>query len=300
MSSFTRRRVLVPLFALACLVLYVLLPSYSDTYYLPDWASPVGSPAARAAARHTHEIHGLLHFVVNKPDQILVPLSEFDDDTPIDPTRPIELRVYAEDGAQVDPVASARDWVARADALDRDAPLVVFSKVRPSVRPRVSTGRSPNAPSPSSDVLPVSNNQARTPPAPLTPLAHRHSRRAKELLDSYDLWPRPKIIEVDQRGTSVPRVPFPPRVTPLQPRRAPTFSRRLRPRPATVLTHPHTGDGDLIKAILARLTGRATFPNVIVRGASVGGADTLADLHARGKLAPMLRRAGIQVRAHAD
>ncbi|KAI0030953.1 thioredoxin-like protein, partial [Vararia minispora EC-137] len=133
---------------------------------------------------------------------------------PVDPTRPIELRVYAEDGAQVDPVKSARDWVTRADALDRETPLVVFSKT-------------------------------------YCP----YSRRAKELLESYDLSPPPRIIEVDQRG-----------------------------------------DGDLIKAILARLTGRATFPNVILKGASIGGSDTILDLHARGKLAHMLRRAGLRVR----
>lgn len=58
-----------------------------------------------------------------------------------------------------------------------------------------------------------------------------------------------------------------------------------------------TGDGDLIKTILTRLTGRATFPNVILKGNSIGGSDDILALHERGKLATMLRKAGLQIRA---
>ncbi|VDB95931.1 unnamed protein product [Peniophora sp. CBMAI 1063] len=206
----TRRRIiLLPVLLLVAVLVYLFPPTQlSSLYSFDDWA-PLGSPSAQA--RRAQEIHGLLYFVINRADKILVPLSDLD--APIDPTKPIELRVYGEDGGLES--ASQKDWMQRANALDRETPLVIFSK---SYCP--------------------------------------FSRRAKALLASYDLSPPPTIIEVDQRG-----------------------------------------DGDLIKSILTRLTDRATFPNVILKGNSIGGSDDLAALHQRGKLAPMLRKAGIQIRA---
>ncbi|KAF9653965.1 thioredoxin-like protein, partial [Thelephora ganbajun] len=43
-------------------------------------------------------------------------------------------------------------------------------------------------------------------------------------------------------------------------------------------------DGDLLKVILTRLTKHSTFPNIILRGRSLGGADDLQALHDGGKL----------------
>jgi len=77
------------------------------------------------------------------------------------------------------------------------------------------------------------------------------SKKAKALLETYDLSPSPKIIEVDLRD-----------------------------------------DGDLIKLILGRVTGRATFPNILVNGKSIGGSDEIHDLHSEGKLKHMFEIAG--------
>ncbi|KAA1475170.1 thioredoxin-like protein [Dentipellis sp. KUC8613] len=56
-------------------------------------------------------------------------------------------------------------------------------------------------------------------------------------------------------------------------------------------------DGDLIKAILTRLTGRSTFPNAVLLGKSIGGSDQLSELHREGKLKALLEEAGLKVQA---
>jgi glutaredoxin len=83
-----------------------------------------------------------------------------------------------------------------------------------------------------------------------------YSKRAKVLLERYELVPPPKIIEVDLRD-----------------------------------------DGDFIKAVLTRLTGRSTFPNVILRGKSIGGSDDIFAMHEDGRLRQLFEKAGLQVRA---
>jgi glutaredoxin-related protein len=55
-------------------------------------------------------------------------------------------------------------------------------------------------------------------------------------------------------------------------------------------------DGDVVKQILTRLTGRATVPNILVHGESVGGSDDIADLHASNKLKPIFTEHGIRVK----
>ncbi|TRM70205.1 thioredoxin-like protein [Schizophyllum amplum] len=54
-------------------------------------------------------------------------------------------------------------------------------------------------------------------------------------------------------------------------------------------------DGVQIKQLLGRLTGRATFPNVIVRGRSIGGSDDVQKLHRDGELRALLEEAGVEV-----
>ncbi|KAH8993503.1 thioredoxin-like protein [Lactarius akahatsu] len=56
-------------------------------------------------------------------------------------------------------------------------------------------------------------------------------------------------------------------------------------------------DGDFIKAVLTRLTGRNTFPNVILRGKSIGGSDDIAAMHKDGRLRQVFEKAGLQVLA---
>ena len=49
--------------------------------------------------------------------------------------------------------------------------------------------------------------------------------------------------------------------------------------------------------MLTRLTGRSTFPNVILRGKSIGGSDDIVTMHEDGHLRQLLEKAGLQVRA---
>jgi glutaredoxin-related protein len=56
-------------------------------------------------------------------------------------------------------------------------------------------------------------------------------------------------------------------------------------------------DGDFIKAVLTRLTGRNTFPNVILHGKSIGGFDGIAAMNNGGQLRRLFEDAGLTVRA---
>ncbi|EIW83202.1 thioredoxin-like protein [Coniophora puteana RWD-64-598 SS2] len=62
---------------------------------------------------------------------------------------------------------------------------------------------------------------------------------------------------------------------------------------ATIVEVDLRDDGDLIKHILTRLTGRGTFPNAILNGVSIGGSDDLHSLHAQGRLQEIIENAGI-------
>ena len=117
-----RRRLLPVLFVFTIGIVFFY---FSPLFSLPSltFKAPFGSPSAQA--KRVQEIHGLLHFVTAYPDKLLVPLSDLG--APIDPTEPIDLRVYGEDSEQDN--VSAVDWERRVDDLDRDTPLVVFSKV---------------------------------------------------------------------------------------------------------------------------------------------------------------------------
>jgi glutaredoxin-related protein len=55
----------------------------------------------------------------------------------------------------------------------------------------------------------------------------------------------------------------------------------------------HTDDGNVIKQLLTRLTHHSTFPNIVVRGKSIGGFDQLQDLHATKALKKILEEAGV-------
>lgn len=58
---------------------------------------------------------------------------------------------------------------------------------------------------------------------------------------------------------------------------------------------PLSEDGALLKQLLQRLTGRGTFPNVLLRGESIGGSDDLHHLHAQGLLKGVFEKAGVKV-----
>ncbi|GLB37409.1 putative glutaredoxin [Lyophyllum shimeji] len=69
----------------------------------------------------------------------------------------------------------------------------------------------------------------------------------------------------------------------------------IQPPPKVIEVDLRT-DSDIIKAILGRLTNRYTFPNIIVRGQSIGGSDDLQTLHAQRQLAKILEKAGAVLR----
>lgn len=55
-------------------------------------------------------------------------------------------------------------------------------------------------------------------------------------------------------------------------------------------------DATQVKTVLTRLTHHSTFPNVIIRGKSVGGSDHLQALHADKALRRKLEAAGLTIR----
>lgn len=118
-----RRRALFSLTALVLLFLFLFSPSH-DLLGLPPALQGLRrvSPASiTSLMRHrVVEIHGLLYYAVNENEGLA-------HDAP-DPSRPLDLSVYA-DG---DP-APKPDWPARVKLLNEETPLIVFSKVRPSV-----------------------------------------------------------------------------------------------------------------------------------------------------------------------
>jgi len=85
------------------------------------------------------------------------------------------------------------------------------------------------------------------------------SRKAKALLESYQLEPAPKIIEVDLRE-----------------------------------------DSEILKVILTRLTAHSTYPNVMLRGKTIGGADKIQELHEQGQLKGVFESAGVKVRGRVE
>lgn len=122
-----RRRALFSLTALVLLFLFLFSPSH-DLLGLPPALQGLRrvSPASiTSLMRHSVvEIHGLLYYAVNENEGLA-------HDTP-DPSRPLDLSVYA-DG---DP-APKPGWPARVKLLNEKTPLIVFSKVRPSVLKKI-------------------------------------------------------------------------------------------------------------------------------------------------------------------
>jgi glutaredoxin-related protein len=47
--------------------------------------------------------------------------------------------------------------------------------------------------------------------------------------------------------------------------------------------------GPDLQALLGRLTGRRTVPNILVNGKSIGGGDDIEQLHMAGKLASKIK-----------
>ncbi|KAF8647116.1 hypothetical protein AX16_006948 [Volvariella volvacea WC 439] len=70
--------------------------------------------------------------------------------------------------------------------------------------------------------------------------------------------------------------------------------------PARVVQVDRRDDGHIIKSILTRLTNHSTFPNVIIKGRTIGGSDNLMELHTTHKLTKVLEKAGMKVGRKVD
>ena len=118
-----RRRTLLSLIALVLLFFFLFSPSH-DLLGLPPVLQGLRrvSPASiTSLMRHrVAEIHGLLYYAVNENEALA--------NDALDPTRPLDLSVYADGDPAPEP-----DWPARVKLLNAETPLIVFSKVRPSV-----------------------------------------------------------------------------------------------------------------------------------------------------------------------
>jgi len=71
-------------------------------------------------------------------------------------------------------------------------------------------------------------------------------------------------------------------------------SYELSPSP-TIVELDLRADGPIIQAILKRLTGRGTVPNILLQGDSIGGSDDLQHMDQEGKLRALLREGGLVV-----
>ncbi|KAJ4493860.1 hypothetical protein C8J55DRAFT_602382 [Lentinula edodes] len=110
-----------------------------------------------------------------------------------------------------------------------------------------------------------------------------YSRKAKQLLQAYELSPPPKIIEVDLRGSSAHLPGY-------------LFLSLPRSRAAySAYSFIPTEDAAQLKTVLTRLTRRSTFPNILLRGKSIGGSDDLHALHNANALRHMFQEAGVDV-----
>ncbi|KAI0084860.1 glutaredoxin [Irpex rosettiformis] len=65
--------------------------------------------------------------------------------------------------------------------------------------------------------------------------------------------------------------------------------------PPTIIELDLRSDAPIIQNILKRLTGRATVPNILLQGISIGGSDTIQELDDKGELRKMLEEGGLSV-----
>jgi len=227
MPSFRQRRLLLVILAIPVLFLFLLF--LNSRRIIADVFSTDAQPS-----KLPDEIFGLLHFVTS-PDE--------------------SGRVISEPGARG--VALDNDSAVQLeDAVAPDKPVAMAWYALGSIA-KADEFRAREG----SESEPVSGGWEERLEAlqeyPLVVFSKSYcpySRRAKKLLETYDLSPAPKIIEVDWRA-----------------------------------------DSSHIKTLLTRLTHHSTFPNVILRGHSLGGSDDLIRLHEEDRLRQVLEKAGIKV-----
>ncbi|KAJ7287199.1 hypothetical protein C8J57DRAFT_1430862 [Mycena rebaudengoi] len=160
-SPIRRRR-----FILVVVALLTFIYFFGSPFRLPESLKDVSglsraniaklvTPKGKSARAKVDEIFGLLYLVTgdSEHEHILGQVEGFD------PTKPVDMALYAAGTEDM-------DWEAAARGLNERYPLVVFSKARCSL---------------------------------LQVIRKTYSKKAKSLLATYDLSPPPKIIEVDLR-----------------------------------------------------------------------------------------------------
>jgi glutaredoxin 3 len=70
--------------------------------------------------------------------------------------------------------------------------------------------------------------------------------------------------------------------------------------PPRIVEVDHRPDMEQIKGILSRLTSRSTWPNIVLKGVSIGGSDDIHALHEKGLLRERLEKAGISLGSEAS
>ncbi|CAG8633369.1 4337_t:CDS:10, partial [Acaulospora colombiana] len=95
-----------------------------------------------------------------------------------------------------------------------------------------------------------------------TEIRDRYSKRAKAIIAEYPLKKQPVFIEADLRRAYASTS---------------NFGHIVVPESGT--NYHYTADGPKIKSLLSRITGQATFPNVVIGGKSIGGSDRMSILH---------------------
>jgi len=143
-SSPTFRRRRTVWFLLACIVCAFVLFSSIPLYPSSLFGSPASSAGLNSLLRDVLELHGLQHFVLNSESSLHDVLYKINRDRPqgvpvrnsgdgendgtpdpedkrLDPAKEIDLKVYSSfDGDD--------DWVKHVRELEKNSPLVVFSK----------------------------------------------------------------------------------------------------------------------------------------------------------------------------
>jgi glutaredoxin len=102
-----------------------------------------------------------------------------------------------------------------------------------------------------------------------------YSKKAKRILDEYDVSPQAFVIELDQRRESDP-----------------SFA-SLSHADLGSLPLRNPADGALIQSLLSTLTGRHTVPNILLNYVPIGGSDDIELLYSEGSLADKLAEAGL-------
>lgn len=189
-SPVRRRRFVIGCLLLGGILLFFFFP-WEIPFSLRDANISRASIAKLTKSSKTEvgEIYGLLHLVTGDNEQEHV----LSNAVQLDPTHPIDIAIYAAGDTNL-------NWQKERDRIDEEYPVIVFSKVS-GVLIHLEVQKPHSFLT--ADILPVGLFLRVNIFVAEIENFYRFSRRAKELLASYELQPPPKIIEVDIRGDAI-------------------------------------------------------------------------------------------------